>query len=173
MKKNYLAYIFLLTLIPSLSTAANDFVAPRTLWGFPDLQGVWNFSSDTPMQRPAKYGERKYLTGDELAQIKAETAASDKRSDAAIPGTGVDESYNDFWIESAGIGQNRLTSHIFYPEDGRMPTTKTNAKKGMFGERPVRNAIGVNFATNGPEDRPLSDRCIVVFNSGPPVTQSF
>ena len=54
-----------------------------------------------------------------------------------------------------------------------MPTTKTNAKKGMFGERPVRNAIGVNFATNGPEDRPLSDRCIVGFNSGPPVTPSF
>ena len=173
MKKNYVAYVLLIFLIPNLGDAADNFVSPRTAWGFPDLQGVWNFSSDTPMQRPAKYGVRKYLTGEELAQIKAETEASDKRSDAAIPGTGVDESYNDFWIESAGIGQNRLTSHIFYPEDGRMPATKMTAKKGVFGQRPVRNAIGVNFATNGPEDRPLSDRCIVGFNSGPPVSPSF
>ena len=173
MKKNYVAYVLLIFLIPNLGGAADNFVSPRTAWGFPDLQGVWNFSSDTPMQRPAKYGVRKYLTEEELAQIKAETEASDKRSDAAIPGTGVDESYNDFWIESAGIGQNRLTSHIFYPEDGRMPATKMTAKKGVFGQRPVRNAIGVNFATNGPEDRPLSDRCIVGFNSGPPVSPSF
>jgi hypothetical protein len=173
MKKNYVAYVLLIFSIPSLGGAAENFVTPQTAWGFPDLQGVWNFSSDTPMQRPAKYGGRKYLTEEELAQIKAETEASDKQSDAAIPGTGVDESYNDFWIESAGIGQNGLTSHIFYPEDGRMPATKKTAKKGVFGQRPVRNAIGVNFATNGPEDRPLSDRCIVGFNSGPPVSPSF
>jgi hypothetical protein len=173
MKKSYIAYVLIVISSPSLSQTEDNFVAPLTSWGFPDLQGVWNFSSDTPMQRPAKYGERKYLTAEELAQLKAETAASDKTSDAAIPGTGVDESYNDFWIESAGIGENRLTSHIFYPVDGKLPATKTTAKKGIFGERPVRNAIGVNFATNGPEDRPLSDRCIVGFNSGPPVTPSF
>jgi len=108
MKKSYIAYVLIVISSPSLSQTADNFVAPLTSWGFPDLQGVWNFSSDTPMQRPAKYGERKYLTAEELAQLKAETAASDKTSDAAIPGTGVDESYNDFWIESAGIGEKSL-----------------------------------------------------------------
>ena len=32
---------------------ASDYQTPRTEWGQPDLQGVWNFSSDTPMAIPA------------------------------------------------------------------------------------------------------------------------
>ena len=36
-----------------ISFAADDYVAPRTQWGQPDLQGVWNFSSNIPMQRPS------------------------------------------------------------------------------------------------------------------------
>ena len=173
MKKEYLILSLLLILSSTHSGAAENFIETRTEWGLPDLQGVWNFSSDTPMQRPPGFGERRYLTSEELARITAETKASDERSDAAIPGTGVDESYNDFWIESAGIVQNRLTSHIFFPENGRLPTTQETAQNNVFGQRPVRNAIGVNFATSGPEDRPLSDRCLVGFNSGPPVTPSF
>ena len=37
----------------------------------------------------------------------------------------------------------------------------------------MRAALGINFGTDGPEDRPLSDRCILGFNAGPPVTPSF
>ena len=37
----------------------------------------------------------------------------------------------------------------------------------------MRSALGVTFATDGPEDRPLSDRCIMGFNAGPPVNPSF
>ena len=57
-----------------------------------------------------------------------------------------------------------------------MPTLQESAFRsppGQLPARPVRNAIGVNFATDGPEDRPLSDRCIVGFNAGPPVNPSF
>ena len=46
---------------------AEDYVVPRTEWDQPDLQGVWNFSSDIPLQRPSQYGEREYLTEEEIA----------------------------------------------------------------------------------------------------------
>ena len=163
-------------LFPGLSVAAENYSVPRTEWGLPDLQGVWNFSSNTPMIRPPQFGTRQYLTEEEIAQLQARTAASDAASDAAIPGTGVDEAYNDFWIESAGLGRGRLTSHIIYPENGRLPALQETAFRTEFGtppQRPVRNAIGANFGTDGPEDRPLSDRCLVGFNAGPPVTPSF
>jgi len=165
-----------LILIPGLCTAAESYTAPRTEWGLPDLQGVWNFSSDTPMVRPSQFGTRQYLTEEEIAQLQSNSAARDAASDAAIPGTGVDEAYNDFWIESAGLGRGRLTSHIIYPENGRLPALQDTAFRTEFGkppQRPVRNAIGANFGTDGPEDRPLSDRCLVGFNAGPPVTPSF
>jgi len=165
-----------LTLISGAGVAAETYTAPRTEWGVPDLQGVWNFSSNTPMQRPLQYGDRQFLNAAEIAELEARSEARDEASDAAIPGTGVDEAYNDFWIESAGLGQERLTSHIIYPANGRLPELRENAYRPVPGQapaRPVRSALGVTFATDGPEDRPLSDRCIIGFNAGPPVNPSF
>ena len=176
MKFLSLSRYVLLVLIPGLSFAAESYKVPTTEWGLPDLQGVWNFSSDTPMQRPSQYGTRQYLTDEEVVQMQSRSAANDEASDAAIPGTGVDEAYNDFWIESAGLGRGSLTSHIIYPENGRLPALQETAIRTEFGmppARPVRNALGINFATDGPEDRPLSDRCLIGFNAGPPVTPSF
>lgn len=176
MKRSFLIKLILCVLLPSTGNAAESYSPPMTEWGLPDLQGVWNFSSNTPMQRPTQYGNRQYLTDEEVAQLQARSEARDEASDAAIPGTGVDEAYNDFWIESAGLGRARLTSHIIYPENGRLPALQENAFRAVAGqppERPVRNALGVLFATDGPEDRPLSDRCILGFNAGPPVNPSF
>ncbi len=165
-----------LALMSSLAAAAEDYQAPRTEWGLPDLQGVWNFSSSTPMQRPTQYGERRYLTEAEIAEIRERRAASDAASDAAIPGTGVDEAYNDFWIESASLADAQLTSHLIYPPDGRLPDLQEGARTtpmGQIPQRPVRAALGAFFGTDGPEDRPLSDRCLIGFNAGPPVSPSF
>lgn len=165
-----------LCLIPSLGFAAENYEVPKTEWDVPDLQGVWNFSSNTPMLRPVQYGDRQYLTDEEAAEMAAAIAAQDAAGDAAIPIGGVDESYNDFWVESAGLGEARLTSHVIYPENGRLPALRENAYISNFmraPERPVREALGIVFATDGPEDRPLSDRCMIGFNAGPPVTPSF
>ncbi|MDO7639764.1 MAG: hypothetical protein MUQ61_03760, partial [OM182 bacterium] len=81
-----------------MSAAAQDFTPARTEWGQPDLQGVWNFSSDRPMIRPSQFGEREYLSDAEITRIEALAAARDANSDSALPIAGVDESYNDFWI---------------------------------------------------------------------------
>jgi len=165
--------------VSCFSFAADDYTPPRTQWGQPDLQGVWNFSSDTPMQRPVQYGERQFLSKQEIEQIRARQAAADASTDGALAIEGVDESYNDFWVENAGIGDEVRTSHIIYPANGRFPPLAEGAiaSQGMYGggttgeSRPVRIAAG-GIGTNGPEDRGLSERCLIGFNAGPPFIPS-
>ena len=159
--------------------AAEDYTVPRTEWGQPDLQGVWNFSSNTPMQRPARFGERQFLTPEEVRAVAEERAARDASTDGAIAVEGVDGSYNDFWVENAGIGGDVRTSHIVYPSDGRLPPLVEGAiaSQGVYGgdttgeSRPVRISAG-GIGTDGPEDRGLSERCIIGFNAGPPFVPS-
>ena len=168
-----------LVVLASNVPAQENYEAPRTEWGQPDLQGVWNFSSNVPMQRPQQYGTRQFLTSEEIDAIAARRAALDEASDSALPIEGVDESYNDFWIENAGIGETVRTSHIIYPEDGRLPPFAAGAieAQGMYGgdttgeSRPVRIAAG-GIGADGPEDRGLSERCIIGFNAGPPFVPS-
>lgn len=165
--------------LSAFAVAADDYTVPRTEWGQPDLQGVWNFSSDTPMQRPQQYGERQFLTSAEIESIRARQAALDANSDGALAIDGVDESYNDFWVENAGIGDEVRTSHVVYPVNGRFPPLVSGAiaSQGMYGggttgeSRPVRIAAG-GIGTDGPEDRGLSERCIIGFNAGPPFVPS-
>ncbi|GIT63781.1 MAG: hypothetical protein Ct9H300mP22_1810 [Gammaproteobacteria bacterium] len=64
-------------------------------------------------------------------------------------------------------------SHIVYPEDGRQPSYVEGANMqfgglgpDVPGDRPVRYVVG-GIDKDGPEDRGLSERCIVGFNSGP------
>jgi len=151
-------------LLTALVAAADAYQAPRTEWGKPDLQGVWNFSSNVPMQRPTQYGERQFLTDQEIEDVLARRAEADANSDSALPIEGVDASYNDFWIENAGIGDTLRTSHIIYPTDGRLPDLAEGAVTRL--RRPGSAAI------NGPEDRGLSERCLVGFNAGPPFVPS-
>ncbi|NKB34312.1 MAG: hypothetical protein GKR91_14570 [Pseudomonadales bacterium] len=163
----------------SLPLMAQDYDVPRTEWGQPDLQGVWNWSSNVPMQRPTRYGERQFLTPEEVEEAARRRAAADANSDAALPIEGVDGSYNDFWIENAGIGENVRTSHIVYPTDGRLPDLQEGVtnQQGVYGgittgdTRPVRIAAG-GIGADGPEDRGLSERCIIGFNAGPPMIPS-
>jgi len=158
--------------------SAEDYKVPKTEWDQPDLQGVWNFSSDIPMQRPSQYGEREYMTKEEIAEIRARRAARDEGSDAAIPNGGVNEAYNDFWVETGGIGDVARTSIIVYPTNGRLPPYAEGAivvqgrlDPDIDGERPVR-FTGGGIGSDGPEDRGLGERCIVGFNAGPPIQPS-
>ena len=168
--------------------AQTDYEVPRTEWGHPDLQGVWNFSSNTPMQRPSRYGTQEFLTEEQLQEAverqtrsaaAAEAAAAQRVIDPdAPPVTDNPGGYNDFWIEVAGIGDTVRTSHIVYPENGRVPPAVEGAPRAFGGLgpdipgiRPVRYVVG-GIAKDGPEDRGLSERCIVGFNSGPPFVPS-
>lgn len=153
--------------------AADDYTAPRTEWGHPDLQGVWNFASNIPMTRPRQFGDREYMTEEEAAAI----AAASELQYEAINNTGVG-GYNTFWVESAGRGDNLRTSLIFYPPNGQLPPTVEGVAiqigglgPDFRGTRPVLTAVG-GIGKDGPEDRGTSERCIQGFNAGPPFTPS-
>ena len=72
MKKAIKVGIFLVsTTVSSFIFAQGNYVTPRTEWGQPDLQGVWNFSSNVPLQRAQRFGDREYMTTEEVAQMRA------------------------------------------------------------------------------------------------------
>lgn len=159
--------------VSSIVLGADEYMAPRTEWGQPDLQGVWNFASNVPMTRPRQFGDREYMTKEEAAAL---AAASESRYEA-INNDGVG-GYNTFWVESAGRGDNLRTSLITYPQNGQLPamvegvTIQIGGLGPDFqGTRPVLTAVG-GIGKDGPEDRGTSERCIQGFNAGPPFTPS-
>ena len=62
-----------------------DAEIPRNVWGQPDLAGVWNFSSNVPMQRSQRFGDREFMTAEEIAELQARLAERDAASDQAVP----------------------------------------------------------------------------------------
>ncbi len=133
---------------------------PRTPDGRPDLQGVWDFSSLTPLQRPAELAGREFLTDEDVAALEARAAA---RVDTA-PRPGDPGSYNRFWFaDGTRVVETRRTALIVDPPDGRLPAYEPEGRARMAAREEAR---GRNA---GPEDRDVDERCILGFNSGPPM----
>lgn len=161
-----------------LGLTAEDYEAPRTQWGLPDLQGVWNFSSNVPMQRPEEFGVQQFLTDDESRAAQGQRFSLGSADAPTRSASGVEAFYNDtIWMEKVrGVGNVR-TSLIVFPLNGRIPPlakgieNQSGGEIEVVGERPVRFVIG-GVGRDGPEDRGLSERCIVGFNSGPPLSPS-
>src|SRR5881296_1641295 len=65
---------------PKPAPAAKAWTAPKTPWGDPDLQGVWNDATSTPLQRPGGVGSKDILTDEEAADFQA-TLANDLTRD--------------------------------------------------------------------------------------------
>ena len=162
--------------------AAENWISPVTEWGQPDLQGVWNFSSNVPMERPEHFGEREFLTDEELAAaltpVTEEELQEDGVEETPLPEGEVGKTYDDFWNEQTSITGSVRTSHIVYPKNGRVPPLRANVavqfgtrQSGKTADRPSRH-LARGIGSDGPEDRGLSERCLVGFNAGPPFTPS-
>ena len=75
MKSPLLIVLAILTIVSGLANAqaADNYTVSRTEYDQPDFQGVWNFSSNTPLQRPERFGDREYLTPEEAIAIRTAT----------------------------------------------------------------------------------------------------
>ena len=162
-----LAVVTIVSLAPAPAVAQNE--APRTAWGAPDLQGIWDFRTITPMERPEELGEQAFLTEEEAANLEQATVdrnaqllqAEAQRTEAG----GNVGAYNNFWMDrGTRTVSNRRTSLIVDPPNGRIPpvTAAGQARKDALAERRGRPAYG-------PEDRSMGERCILGFNAGPPM----
>ena len=121
MKTKILLVVALLTFPFSFLVAQDsNYVVPKTEWDHPDLQGVWNFNSETPLQRPEEFGDREYLTPEEVQQARIDRERERVEADArqaelnvnpeAPPVAERPGGYNEFWFEGAAIGENVRTS---------------------------------------------------------------
>ena len=155
-----LSVLAALALLAPAGAGAQSSDVPRLPDGKPDLQGVWDFSSVTPLQRPEALGNQEFLTDADAAELEARAA---NRVDTAPP-AGNPGSYNRFWFDDGRtVTGTRRTSLIVDPPNGRLPsyTDRGRARMQARAEARERNA--------GPEDRDVDERCILGFNSGPPM----
>ena len=104
-----LAAFAALTLLPAPAAGQTA----RTAWGDPDLQGLWNMTHGTPLERPEGVTER-VLTAEQTAERRA-----DRSTRTFSPRDGDPGFYNEFWFEW-GKEDNR-TAMIDVPSDGRVP----------------------------------------------------
>jgi len=163
---------------PSLAkkrpAAAKASKVARTPDGRPDLQGVWNYATVTPLERPDALRGKDVFSDDEaeeFARKETEKADHDRNPPADIVGN-----YNEFWYDgNKKVIPTKRTSLIVDPPDGRLPPQTAEADKRAATIAAARKGIGRHEPTPGGfvEDLGpggLQVRCILGFNSGPPMT---
>ena len=160
-----------------------NYKVPRLANGQPDLQGVWGNNGVTPMTRPRQWKDKTLLTDAELQEIKQLASKSVDEGGDAIFGNFIQQlldakdrgeykqtsydpttgNYNQFWM--ADREWDTRTSLIIDPPDGQFPplTPEAQARRTAAAARPRTRG-----PADGPEDRPLSERCI---SYGAPRTQ--
>lgn len=136
--------------------AARKWTVPRTPWGDPDLQGVWDYKTITPLERPRDFGDREHLTDEEAAALEARAAKRlDEPPDETVPATTIHAPY---WTDPGRkVLDDKRTSLIVDPPDGRVPPLTPEAQKRAELRRPVAREGG---RADGPEDRSSLERCI-------------
>jgi len=144
----------------------------RTPWGEPDLQGIWNDNTQTPLQRPKEYAGKEFFTEEERAALDKKRAELPGREYRAPAGTEQDVAgaYNAVWSPPR-FHTGKRTALIVDPPDGKVPPMTPGAQKRLAAEASYQrnsrlagapetyNTQRMNRA-NGPEDRSLSERCL-------------
>jgi hypothetical protein len=135
--------------------------APKTPWGHPDLQGIWNNGTTTPLERPKDLANREYLSDEEWAARAKEVATrAEKRPDDAL--ADVELAYNNEWWDR-GVPLKR-TSLITDPANGMLPPLTAEGQKLIAAREATRRSHG---AADSYTDRPLQERCIL-YHGVPP-----
>jgi hypothetical protein len=135
---------------------------PRTPDGRPDLQGTWDFRTLTPLERPDNLSGKDVLTSEEAVQLEQRAAQNrvDREPPKGNPGT-----YNQFWFDfGTRVTPTNRTALIVDPPDGKVPPMTPDGQ-----QRAQERAEKMRQPASGPEDRALYERCILGFNSGPPI----
>ena len=151
--------------------------APRTAEGHPNLQGTWTTQTYTPLERPARYAGKEFLTEQEAAELTKLLiqegvdplapgifAASDEERRKRVQQNDPTHYDNELWLRTSqpkALSSLR-TSLIFDPPDGRIPPQTPEARQRATARR---GAGGFNSH----ENRPLQERCVIWTHEGPPM----
>jgi hypothetical protein len=137
-------------------STAKPWTHPRTPWGDPDLEGVWNTDNNfsVPLERPVEVADRAFLEGKELEEALAARA---KNIDAVATGGPVGAG-PPHWYENL-TARSRRSSLIIDPPNGRLPAFTPAARQRAAAAEAARESRG---PADSWEDRSLWDRCITV-----------
>ena len=131
---------------------------PRTPWGDPDLQGLWNYATMTPLERPRDLGNKEVFS--------AEDAAAYERQTNERQAAGNNTAGPDWWDPGTRRLTNRRTSLITTPSSGRIPPLTPDAQAQAAARAQAARARG---PAEGPEDLGLNVRCLNWSTAGPPM----
>ena len=158
--------VMCVALAPVAAAQNGDF--PRTPSGHPDLSGTYDVSTRTPMQRPTEFGERKFLTDEEAAEIATEElqrnierqqpsdpnrGAPPEGGDGSPGAAGNVGGYNSFWIDR-GAGAFKIdgqwrTSILIDPPNGRFPPQTEARRDAQRARREARTGQVRRFQNDG------------------------
>jgi len=147
--------------------AAKRSTVPRAADGHPDLQGIWTNATITPFERPAALAGKEFLTPEEAAAFEKQVARAGEAADRPESRRQGDPgSYNQAWMDrGTHVVKTRRTSMVVDPPDGRIPPLTPEAK-AIYD----KFHAGMNDSpADNPEDRLLTERCILFGGAGPPM----
>jgi hypothetical protein len=159
---------------------AKPYAPPRTSSGQPDFHGVWANNTATPLERLKEFGDRALLTDEEVARLQkraneifgsgADAAFGDDFFKAALADDPkaadrssrsfdkVTGNYSAVWLVEREF--DRRTALITDPQNGRMPPLTADAEQRQNAFIAAARSAPATGRADGPEDRPLSERCI-------------
>src|SRR5262245_9179987 len=105
-----------------------------------DLEGVWNYATMTPLERPREFADRAVLD-------EREAAAYERRTNERQAATN-NTAGPDWWDPGTRHLTGRRTSLIVDPADGRIPPMTTDAAARAAARAQARRGRG---PTEGPE----------------------
>ena len=174
-----LAAVVALAPLAAMAQSSSDRTMPmRTPDGQPDVSGTFTFRTLTPFQRPEQFEGLENLSPEEAAAFETSERTRLNR-DLFDPEKGAAGyrpraeggvlSYNEFWYErGVELTSDKRTSLIIDPPDGRLPPQTEAAVQAAAERRAYRE----EHRYDSYENRSLADRCIMGFNSGPPMRSS-
>ncbi len=161
---------------------AQDAEPMRTPHGDPDISGIFTYRTLTPLQRPEQFAEQETLDAETAAAFEASERTRLNR-DLFDPERGARSagyaprseggvlSYNEFWYErGVDLTDDKRTSLIIDPPSGRLPARVPRTTHSQMPQLTRQERIDRSYESY--ENRSLFDRCIMGFNSGPPMTSS-
>ena len=135
------------------------------------MQGIWSNAILTPLERPADFPDKAFFTKEEAAAYLKRTIEQNNKDKRDGSGTDADvaRAYNDFWWDrGTSIAKTLRTSLIVDPPDGRIPALTPLALKRAEQVKESRRL----HPADGPEDRSVGERCILLNSAGPPMMPS-
>ena len=178
-----------IVLTPTLAAAqfAPAIDPPRTPWGAPDLQGVWDYRTLTPLERPERFAGKALLTEEEAAEIEQRDAEVRNQPNPETPEDDCPEGFPicseaplayefRIWFDrGTTVVGSRRTSLIVDPPDGRLPPLTATAAAKRAAVREARRGVSFHAPTPGGFVEDLGPgglqlRCLTGLNSGPPMT---